>query len=127
MSGQSTNILYQDLTLPSTSALSLSLILYYDNQAGVFCTPNSLSTTAGCNQQYRVDIMNPAAPVDSVAPVDVLATVFQTAVGDPLTLAPRAITFDLSAFAGTTVRLRFAEVDNQSLFFASFDAVSVSC
>ena len=126
--GPSSHILYQDLLLPSSGPLSLSFILYFENQAGVFCTPDSLSylNEARCNQQYRVDIMNPAAPVDSVAPGDVLANVFQTEVGDPSSLAPTNIPFDLIAYAGTTVRLRFTEVDNQSVFLASVDGISLS-
>jgi hypothetical protein len=78
------------------------------------------------NQQYRVDILRPSAPVDSVAPGDVLATVFQTEVGDPASLAPTPVSFDLSGFAGTTVRIRFAEVDNQLFFNASVDDVTVT-
>jgi hypothetical protein len=64
--------------------------------------------------------------VTSVAPGDILATVFQTKVGDPLTLAPTPITFDLTPFAGTTVRIRFAEVDNQLFFNASVDSVAIA-
>jgi hypothetical protein len=35
------------------------------------------------------------------------------------------MTFDLSEWAGQTVRLRFAEVDNQSFFHAAVDAVRI--
>ena len=45
--------------------------------------------------------------------------------GDPTTLAPTTITLDLTPFAGQTVRLRFAEVDNQSNFTASVDDVAI--
>lgn len=64
-------ILYQDLILPSANSYTIFFILYYRNNVGSFCTPNSYSSGI-CNQQYRVDIMNPAAPVDSVAAGDVL-------------------------------------------------------
>ena len=121
-------ILYQDLNLLNLSSYTLSFILYYENLANVFCTPNTLSYfNMGCNQQYRVDIMDPAAPVDSVAPGDVLASLFRTEVGAPNTLAPTPMMFDLSAFAGRTVRLRFAQVENLLPFLASVDAVSASC
>jgi len=70
--------------------------------------------------------MDPTAPVDSVAPGDVLASLFQTKVGDPASLAPTVMTFDLSQFAGRTVRLRFAEVDNQFFFEGSVDAVAIT-
>jgi hypothetical protein len=41
-------------------------------------------------------------------------------------LAPTAKTFDLTAYAGQTVRLRFAEVDNQNFLLASVDNVRVT-
>jgi hypothetical protein len=55
-----------------------------------------------------------------------LATVFRTEVGDPLSMEPTPMTVDLSQFAGSTVRLRFAEVDNQFLFVAGVDDVKVT-
>jgi hypothetical protein len=70
--------------------------------------------------------MKPDAPVDSVAPEDILATVFRTEVRDPASMEPTPMTVDLSQFAGSTVRLRFAEVDNQNLFVAGVDDVKVT-
>ena len=69
--------------------------------------------------------MDPAAPPDSVAAADVLAQVFRTEEGDPPTLGPTTVTFDLTPFAGTTVRLRFAEVDTIGNFNAAVDDVGV--
>ena len=71
-------------------------------------------------------LMKPGAPTDSVAPGDVLLTVFRTSTGDSQTLAPTVKTVNLSAFAGQTVRLRLAEVDNQGPFNASADAVTTN-
>jgi len=121
--GPGLHILYQDVALEAGFHHILSFVVYYDNQAGEFATPPSLDFTVFPNQQYRVDVLNPSAPVTSVVPGEVLATVFQTKVGDPPLLAPTAVTVDLSSFAGTTVRLRFAEVDNQLFFAASVDNV----
>ncbi len=123
--GPSSNVLYQDVALEPGFKHTLSFDIYYKNWAGSFVTPDSLNPGVR-NQQYRVDIMKPSAPVTSVAPGDVLATVFQTKVGDPLTMAPTKITFDLSPYAGTTVRLRFAEVDTDSFFNASVDNVQIA-
>jgi hypothetical protein len=75
--GPGTHILFQDITLGSRPQ-PLSFLLYYNNRAGIFFNPPSLDFTGEANQQYRVDIMNPAAPVDSVEPGDVLANLFQT-------------------------------------------------
>jgi hypothetical protein len=134
--GPGTHILYQDVALEPGFNHTLSFVLYYANRAGRFATPVESCYLPGCadslhwlalpNQQYRVDIMEPTAHPLSVAASDVLATVFRTNVGDPLTKAPTSMSFDLSAFAGTTVRLRFAEVDNQGLFQASVDKVAVT-
>ena len=123
--GPGSHIMYQDLVLKKFQSHNLTLILYYDNRAGEFCTPDTLDPKIACNQQYRVDVMDPAAPVDSVASGDVLATLFRTEVGAPPTLAPTPMAYDLSAFAGRTVRLRFSEVDNQNNFLASVDAVNL--
>lgn len=46
--------------------------------------------------------------------------------GDPPVLVATAMSFDLTPFAGTTVRPRVAEVDNLSMFQAAVDAVRVT-
>jgi hypothetical protein len=125
-SGPGSQILYQDVTLAAGATHELSFTIFYKNYSSGFYTPASLINTGEPNQQYRVDIMRPGGPVDSVAPQDVLATVFRTNVGDPLTMAPTNMTFDLSPFAGQTVRLRFAEAVNQNYFSAGVDNVNVA-
>jgi hypothetical protein len=123
--GPGSHVLYQDVALEAGFRHTLSFQIYYVNQAGVFFSPPTLDFTAEANQQYRVDVLRPTADPASVAPGDVLATIFRTQPGDPATLAPTPITFDLTPFAGTTVRLRFAEIDNQLFFNASVDAVAI--
>lgn len=125
--GPGSHILHQDVALEADHDHSLSFVLYYANRAGAFFSPETLDPFLGQpNQQYRVDIMRPTAPVDSVAPGDVLLNVFATRPGDPLTLAPTPISVDLSPFDGQTVRLRFAQVDNQLFFQGSVDAVGIA-
>ncbi len=129
--GPGAHVLYQDVTLGAGSTDTLSFLLYYRNLASAFYTPSNLDPDTGTilnpnrNQQYRVDIIDPSADVFSVAASDVLAMVFRTEVGDPLKMKPTLFTFDLSPFAGKTIRLRFAEVDNQGRFLASVDDVQV--
>jgi hypothetical protein len=119
------HLLYQDLTLPpGGSQYLLSMYVYYDSNAAISSQPN-LDFAGPPNQQYRIDVMRPSAPLDSVASGDILRAVFQTVTGDPPTLAPTVMTTDLKPFAGQTVRLRFAEVDNQDIFHAATDAVAV--
>jgi hypothetical protein len=124
--GPGSHLLYQDVALEANFNHTLSFVLYYNNQGVDFATPPTLDYSVFPNQQYRVDVLRPTASVTSVAPGDVLATVFRTDVGEPPTLVPTPISIDLSGFAGTTVRIRFAEVDNLFFFAASVDNVAVT-
>ncbi|MGH9941600.1 MAG: SBBP repeat-containing protein, partial [Pyrinomonadaceae bacterium] len=124
--GAGTHLLYRDFTLAAGQTHTLSFNLSYRNRAQAFTTPDTLNCQSPANQQYRVDIVNPDAPVDSISAGDILATVFRTNVGAPLTLDPTGFNFDLTPFAGRTVRVRFAEVDNQGFFQASVDDVRLT-
>jgi hypothetical protein len=122
MSAPGTRILYRDVLLDGRVTLHLTLL--YDNHAAEFASPESLDfDRCRPNQQFRVEIMDPAAPVDSLAPRHVLATVFRTARGDRGMLGPRRISFDLSRWEGRTVRIRFAQVDNRGPLRAGLDDV----
>ena len=93
----------------------------------LWASPPTLDfTTDVDNQQYRVDIMKPTADLASVASADVLKSVFQTEPGDPATLDPTGVTVDLSAFAGQTVRLRFAAVDNDFYLRVGVDCLALA-
>jgi hypothetical protein len=126
------HVLYQDVALEPGASHSLSFIIYYRNHNRIFNTPETLDYApefqlpfGPFNQQYRVDILKPSADPFSVAATDILARVFRTSVGDPATLPPTRKTFDLTPFAGMAVRIRFAEVSNQSFFQAGVDSVKV--
>lgn len=133
--GPGSDILYQDVTLEPYWTHQLTMTLFYNNLAGEFFIPNpdTLNWTGGPseteeeqdNQQYRVDVMKPTAPVNSLNPSDILATVFATREGSPESMAPAQFTTDLTPFAGQTVRLRFAMTDNQFFFNAGVDNVSI--
>ena len=123
----SSQVLYKNIKLAAGKKHTLSFYVYYQNSPGSFATPNTLNFNGpGDNQQYRVDVMRPSAGAFSVRRADVLARVFRTEVGDPGTLAPTRLTYNLTPFAGKTVRLRFAQVDNMGNFLASVDQVKVS-
>jgi hypothetical protein len=119
------HIMYQDVTLPPGGSVNkLSLFVYYTTGAAM-SDSDTLDPAVIPNEQYRIDVMKPTAPLDSLVPDDILLTVFSTSSADASTLAPIQKGADLTAFAGQTVRLRFAEVDNQAPLHASADAVSV--
>ena len=52
-----------------------------------------------------------------------MSNLFQTNPGDPLSLGYTTLNFDLSAFAGSTVRFRAAEADNLGTFNFAIDDV----
>jgi hypothetical protein len=122
----SRQILYQDVALPPAgSQVRLSLIAYYTSDEAIV-SPDTLDTSSTANQQYRIDVMRPSAAVDSVASGDVLTNVFRTPTGGAFSVAPTPKTADLSAFAGQTVRLRFAVATTQDNLNGGTDAVAVN-
>jgi hypothetical protein len=127
-----TLILYQDIALEAGDSHWLSLLAYYDSYEPIAVPASGTLSVddevlAGQNnQQYRIDVMRPDAPLDSVNPADILRTLLQTKPGDPKKLLPAKLTADLSPFAGQTVRLRIANAAHEEVFNAGVDAVSIS-
>ena len=128
----SSDILYQDVKLPDHGKLNLKFWAGYNNEANRFATPNSLSTgpTMGPpdkkNQQFRVDVMKPSAPLRSLKDADVLKRVFRTERDDPLQRDWFKVSAGVTKLAGKKVRLRFAEVDNLFYFTVGVDDVRVA-
>jgi D-alanyl-D-alanine carboxypeptidase len=111
MNGPGTRILYRDLRLEGR--FTLQATVFYTG-SGPFSSPATLAyDTPEANQQFRIDLVGPSAPIDSVAKGDVLVNVFGTSPGDPDRREPTEVRVDLSAWAGQTVRLRLATTDNQ--------------
>jgi hypothetical protein len=127
-----TLILYQDVALEAGLSHRLSLLAYYDSYKPIAVpTPDTLSVNqedlAGqSNQQFRIDVMKPEAPLESLDPADILRTVFATKPKGPLEMEPTTFTANLSAFAGQTVRLRIVTVATAEVFNAGVDAISIS-
>jgi hypothetical protein len=129
-------ILYQNVALEPGLDHQLSLLAYYDSYRPIAVpAPNTLSVDdeslglpggkAQKNQQFRIDVIRPEAPLDSLDSADVLLTVFATNPGDPLRMAPRRLTADLGSFAGQTVRIRVASSVTEEVLNAGVDAVSI--
>src|SRR5829696_8202668 len=111
MNGPGTRILYRDLRLEGR--FTLQATVFYDG-TGPLSSPATLAyDTPEANQQFRIDLVGPSAPIDSVAKGDVLVNVFRTSSGDPGRRPPTEVRVDVSAWAGQTVRLRLATTDNQ--------------
>jgi CubicO group peptidase (beta-lactamase class C family) len=121
MDGPGTRILYRDVGLDGRFTLHLSV--FYAG-TGPFSSPETLAHDgAEANQQFRIDLVGPSAPIDSVEDDDVLVNVFHTAPGDPSRLEPTDVSVDVSPWAGQTVRLRLAGTDNQGPLRVGVDNV----
>lgn len=131
------HLLYQDFVAVATPGATLSFALYLNNLGGLYATPASLAfditsqtPAATLNQQARVDILAAGADPFSLAPGDILLSLFATQVGDALTSGYTTISTDISALLaahdGQTLRLRFAEVDNLGPLLMGIDDVQIS-
>jgi CubicO group peptidase (beta-lactamase class C family) len=122
MNGPGTRILYRDVRLDGRFKLHLTVFF---SGSSSFGSPATLSHDAPqANQQFRVDLIRRAAPIDSVAKGDVLVNVFRTSPGDwPPGRQPSHVVRDVSRWAGRTVRLRLAEADNQGPLRAGVDDI----
>ena len=118
---EGSHILYQDITIPEGATAVLSF-QWFVNSASRFFAPDSLSYHTNPNQQFRVDIVDPAADLFTTS---VLQNVLQIGPGNRHTLGYERATATLSGFGGRTVRLRFVEVDNQACLLAGIDDVRV--
>ena len=118
--GPGTHVLYRDIRLDGR--LSLRAWTYYVTNGDPFSEPANLSHDAPAPvQQFRIDVMDPAAPIDSVADGDVLVNLFRTGPQNLSRLAPAEVSEDLSPWAGRAVRIRIAKVDNRGPLRAGVD------
>ena len=128
--GPGSHVLYQDF-IAVIGPATLRFDLFIGNRANRFATPDSLrfdlTGVQTDNQQARVDILSAGADPFSVAAADILLTLYDTDIGDPLVSGYTTISTDitalLAAHAGQTLRLRFAEVDNLAQFQLGVDNV----
>jgi hypothetical protein len=109
--GPGTRILYRDVRLEGRFRLHLSV--FYAGVGGFSSPPSLAYDEPGANEQFRIDLVAPSAPIDSVSHGDVLVNVFATSAGDPDRREPSTVSVDLSCWAGRTVRLRLAATDNR--------------
>jgi CubicO group peptidase (beta-lactamase class C family) len=126
--GPGAQLMYRDIKLEGPMMLELT-IFYTNGNDGLsgysarFVSPRTLALNAGPNQQFRVDLLAPTAAADSMADADVRATVFETRPDAPARRGPTPTRYDLSPWAGQTVRLRVATASNQGPMRAGIDNV----
>jgi hypothetical protein len=114
-------ILYRDVVLDGRYRLRLTV--FHANAGKRFGSNQSRQTLVNAEQHYRIDLVSPRAPVDSIADGDVLANVFATTPVDSLRLDPIETTLDLSPWENQTVRLRFAVGVNRAPLRAGIDDI----
>jgi photosystem II stability/assembly factor-like uncharacterized protein len=135
---QGMHILYQDITIPANATQALLSFSLYINNAdklnkigytdplqtpALDFFPNQFPQTA--NQQVRIDLMNPSAGLTDVGG-GVLSNLFITAPSTPRNFGSyRSFSFDLTAYAGRTIRLRIASVNNQGKLIVGLDNVQL--
>jgi hypothetical protein len=130
--GNDTAILAQTFTLPAASTLDLSLYLFYESETPTAVpTPDTLFVKQsegepGGNQQVRVDVLKANAPLESLSPNDILATLYASPSGGPEVLGPTLLSADLSQFAGQTVTLRIANAVSDGRMEVGVGAVSLA-
>jgi hypothetical protein len=77
------------------------------------------------NQQFRMDVMKPDAPIKSLKSKHILERVYITERGDRNRRAYRAVKEDLTEHAGEKVRLRFAVAVTEAPLNVGIDAVKI--
>lgn len=122
--GPGSYVLFQDIFLEASSQHQLSFDWFAQSHAS-FANPGTMNAFVPPNQQFRVDLVSTGfsdwfSPSSSAG---VLANILAP-VASPAQWT--STTFDLSAWAGQTVRLAFREVDNQFFFQSGVDNVQTS-
>ena len=137
--GPGSNLLLQDLKLKPGQRHRLSLWIQYRNHTGEFASPNTFDVSGELmkdgsgkggaptvdNQQLRVEVIKSSAPIRTVKRKQILATVLRTMPGDRPNSRWHRYGVNLTGYAGKTVTLRIAEVDNLGDFYVGVDAVKL--
>jgi hypothetical protein len=116
------NILYQDFALAPAYRHTVNVDYY---TSCLYCnwftpTPDSL-VPASPNQQFRIEVLKPTAPLDTVSTSDVIATLFRTTADTPHQPATTYQTASITLpdnFAGQVVRIRVVVVQTTGVITA---------
>jgi PEP-CTERM motif len=126
--GPGSHVLFQDINLEAGSQHILSFDWIAQNWAGIFANPGTVDKNVFPNQQFRVDLV-PTGFSDWFGPnssAGILANILAPVAENAPVTAWNNLAFDLTPWAGSTVRLAFREVDNQSYFNAGIDNVKIA-
>jgi hypothetical protein len=125
--GPGNHILHRVLEADGKSELRLELA--FQNTANDFYVQDYLTSEPPArglgeprNQQLRIDLLKPDAPIDTLKKSDIIDTIFKTKPGDKRKRDWKPI--DATVGDGE-FRLRIAEVDNEAPFAVGVDAVKL--
>lgn len=96
----SSHYMHQSVQVPTSGGGILGFDLQYKNHNGSFSN----------SQFIAVEVRNPATNA-------LIQTVFKTLPGDPIAIPMTHFTFDLSAYAGQTVRLQIIDATINNFYF----------
>ena len=126
--GPTSQVLFQDIVLEANAEHLLSFDWFAQDWANSFSDAGTLDFTGVDNQHLRVDLVSPGFG-DWFGP-DASAGVLANILAPVAELSPvdswNSLAFDLSPWAGQSVRLAFRQVDNQTFFNAGVDGVSIA-
>lgn len=137
--GPGLNILHRVLRLKPDARNKLSFFLAWRNSQNRFYTPDSFEYGNGGmvrargggppedpNQQFRIDLLKPEAPVDTLKPKPILATLFKVRRNTQDQRRYKRERYNLTELGlDGKVRFRVAEVDNQGELPVGIDQVKL--
>lgn len=131
--GDSAGVMYQDVALDPGQKHELALSFTAVTQGGSTpwesSAPPQLDHDTGPvmieTQEARIDVMAPGSDPWSIDPADILGTVFATESGTTTAYGWQDLTYDLTPWAGQTVRLRFAWTMGDWYLDFAFDNVRI--
>jgi len=128
--GPGSHVLFQDVLLEAGSKHTLKFNWFaQDTTNSGPIDAGTMTAFGGANQHFRVDLVA-ATFTDwfgaSSSNAGVLANLLAPTAQGSTVSGFNTTTFDLTPWAGSTVRLAFREVDNQGFFQAGVDGVAVN-
>lgn len=128
--GDSAGSMYQDVQLeagqPHELSVSFQAMITGGGYSWTSSSPPQLQHSNGTtitSEEARIDVMKPGSDPWSIDPADILGTVFETENGTGTVYNWQTVTYDLSQWAGQTVRIRFAWT--MGLQYLDFDVDNV--
>ena len=118
-------LLSDPFTVPSGATLSLDFA--YNNNGGGWLQSGTPYALGSGNQWIRVDVISASAAYTSLAPGDILTTLFNSQVGSPATTQGwTTLSASLASLAGQSVEIRVATVNDQGFLPVWVDGVDVT-